>query len=229
MSRSDVSSRRRSSPYASVPTDVGSLGHPRAMAALALAPPLAPPAVTVDLPQALTFEEIYESSFDFVWRNVRRLGVVEAAVDDVVQDVFLVVHRRLADFEGRSSIRTWIFAILFRVVSDWRRTQRRKGGLASLDEIAEHDGWQDEHATCPAGAAERAEAMRLLHALLDQLDDDKRTVFVLVELEQSTAPEIAEMLGIPVNTVYSRLRAARIEFERALARYRSLESERRAT
>lgn len=173
------------------------------------------------------FDEVYEGLFDFVWRSARRLGVAESAVDDVVQEVFLVVHRRLGEFEGRSSVKTWVFAILLRVVSDWRRTQRRKGGLASLDAIAPDGEVHDERARCPAGALEQAQAVRLLHRLLDELDDDKRAVFVLAELEQTTAPEMAEMLGIPLNTVYSRLRAARIEFERALGRHRARESHRR--
>lgn len=188
------------------------------MAAVALAPsPFVAP----------QFEAVYEELFDFVWRSARRLGVAEAAVDDVVQEVFLVVHRRLGGFEGRSSIKTWIFAIALRVVADWRRTQRRKGGLASLDQIAPDGEVLDERACCPAGALEQAEAVRLLHRLLDELDDDKRTVFVLAELEQTTAPEIAEILAIPLNTVYSRLRVARLEFEKALARHRARETHRR--
>lgn len=173
------------------------------------------------------FEAVYEQLFDFVWRSARRLGVAEAAVDDVVQEVFLVVHRRLPEFEGRSSVKTWVFAIVLRVVSDWRRTQRRKGGLASLEQIAPEGDIADERGTCPASALEQAEAVRLLHRLLDELDDDKRTVFVLAELEQTTAPEIAEALSIPLNTVYSRLRAARIEFDKALARHRAREAHRR--
>jgi len=177
--------------------------------------------------QAPRFEEVYDQLFDFVWRSARRLGVADAAVDDVVQETFLVVHRRLPGFEGRSTVKTWVFAIVLRVVSDWRRTQRRKGGLASFDQIAPDGEMQDDRATCPAGALEQAEAVRVLHRLLDELDDDKRTVFVLAELEQTTAPEIADALGIPLNTVYSRLRAARIEFDKALARHRAREAHRR--
>lgn len=173
------------------------------------------------------FEVVYEQLFDFVWRSARRLGVADAGVDDVVQEVFLVVHRRLPEFEGRSTVKTWVFAIVLRVVSDWRRTQRRKGGLSSFDQIAPDGEMLDERATSPEGALEQAEAVRLLHRLLDELDDDKRTVFVLAELEQTTAPEIADALGIPLNTVYSRLRAARIEFEKALARHRAREAHRR--
>lgn len=181
-------------------------------------------AMTSPRPVVPSFEEVYEQCFDFVWRNARRLGVAEAAVDDVVQEVFVVVYRRLADFEGRSSLKTWIFGILLRVVSDWRRSRRRKGGHASLDAIAPDGEMLDEKALCPIGALEQAEAVRLLHRLLAQLDEDKRAVFVLAELEETTAPEIAEALGIPVNTVYSRLRAARLEFDRALARQRAREN-----
>lgn len=165
------------------------------------------------------FEAVYDEWFDFVWRSARRLGVAESSVDDVVQEVFLVVHRRLPDFEGRSSVKTWLFAIVLRVVSDYRRTLRRKGGLSELPEEP-----IDDRSASPAAEAERAQAVRLLHQLLDELDDDKRTVFVLAELEQMSAPEISEIVGCPLNTVYSRLRAAREAFERALSRYRAREA-----
>src|SRR5688500_20226670 len=105
-------------------------------AAEAITPFVAPP-----------FEAVYEQLFDFVWRSARRLGVADAAVDDVVQETFLVVHRRLPGFEGRSTVKTWVFAIVLRVVSDWRRTQRRKGGLASLDQIAPDGEMPDDRAT----------------------------------------------------------------------------------
>ncbi len=166
-------------------------------------------------------EELYDAHFDFVWRSARRMGVPDAAVDDVVQEVFLVVHRRRDDFEGRSSVKTWLFGILLRVVADHRRRHRRKGGLAPLPEglAAEPDR------SCPAEQAARNDKVRLLHALLEQLDEDKRAVFVLAELEQLTAPEIAEALGgIKLNTVYSRLRVARKQFDEALARHRAREA-----
>jgi RNA polymerase sigma-70 factor (ECF subfamily) len=169
-------------------------------------------------PRALALADVYEEHFDFVWRSARRMGVAEGAVDDVVQEVFLVAHRRLDDFEGRSSVRTWLFGILLRVVSDYRRTLRRKGGLAPLTDALPSDG-----SDCPAGGAERREAVRVLHRLLDTLDDDKRAVFVLAELEQMTAPEIADALGVNLNTVYSRLRAARRDFEKALELHRAKE------
>ena len=160
------------------------------------------------------FEAVYEAHFDFVWRVARRLGVPEGSVDDVVQDVFLVVHRRLAEFEGRSALASWLFAITRRVVHDHRRSARRKSDRCQELPAELADGGQPG----PREAAARAEAVRILHGLLDQLADDRREVFVLAELEQMTAPEIAEALEVNVNTVYSRLRAARQDFEQALAR-----------
>lgn len=160
-----------------------------------------------------TFDEVYDEYFDFVWDNVRRLGVHAANVEDTVQNVFLVVHRRLGEFEGRSSLRTWLFGIAYRVVRDHRRTLRRKGGGEVLDdELA-------DHAPGPDARAERAEALQVLLALLDEIDDDRRAVFVMAEVEQMSGREIAEALGIPENTVSSRLRVARQEFEKAVARH----------
>src|SRR5258708_23415591 len=71
-------------------------------------------------------KEIYERYGDFVWRNLRRLGIGEEAADDALQDVFLVVHRRLADFESRSSVKTWLFGIVLRVAQTHLRTARRR-------------------------------------------------------------------------------------------------------
>jgi RNA polymerase sigma-70 factor, ECF subfamily len=175
-----------------------------------------PVAAAASLP---SFEAVYEETFDFVWRNARRLGVAPAQLDDAVQETFVVVHRRLGEFEGRSSLRTWIFGVLVRVAADHRRSARRKsphqrGEAVDPDTLADdHDG--------PHERAARGEGVRLLHRLLDELDDDRRAVFVLAELEQMSAPEIAESLGENINTVYARLRAARQEFEAAAQRERA--------
>lgn len=167
-------------------------------------------------PAALSFEDVYHAHFPFVWRSAKRLGVRDASLDDAVQEVFVVVHRRLADFEGRSSVKTWLFGITVRVVRDHRRSARRRdpGSEVDPDTLRASGGG-------PAECAEKAEAVRLLHALLDELDDERREVFVMSELEQIAMPEIAEALGINVNTAYARLRAARQEFEQALARHRA--------
>jgi len=165
---------------------------------------------------APSFAEVYDECFDFVWRNIRRLGVPEAQVDDAVQEVFVVVHRRLGEFVPRASLRTWVCAIVTRVASDHRRAVRRKSPNA--DPSVDADSLPDERGGDPHDSAVRAEGVRRLHRLLDELGDDKRTVFVLAELEQLSAPQIAEALGQNVNTVYARLRAARREFEELVSR-----------
>jgi RNA polymerase sigma-70 factor, ECF subfamily len=160
------------------------------------------------------FAALYESEFAYVWRNLRRLGVSDAQLDDATQDVFLVVHRRLGDFESRSKIRTWIFGIVLRVASTYRRTAQRRR-TEPLDERVVESTLSTDDLT------ERAEAGRLLRRLLDELDDDRRAVFVLAELEQMTAPEVASALGVNLNTVYSRLRSARRDINAALERLRT--------
>jgi RNA polymerase sigma-70 factor (ECF subfamily) len=168
-----------------------------------------------------TFAQIYDATFSFVWRTVRRLGVEESAVDDVTQEVFVTVYRRLDDFEMRCAPKTWVFGIAMGIVRNYRRGRRRKDAavpiathLASAELVA--DGGAD-----PMEEASRAEAGRIVHGLLEQLDEEKAVVFVMAELEGMTVPEIADLVGINVNTVYSRLRAARKEFDQALSRMRA--------
>ena len=168
-----------------------------------------------------SFEQIYEEYFAFVWRTVRRLGVRERSLDDAAQDVFIVVHRKLSSFEGRSSMKSWIFGIARRVAKDYRRTVERKGHAERLP-----DSMIDAGAESPSDAARRAEAIACLREFLVQLDDDKREAFILAELEQMTAVEIADAVGANVNTVYSRVRAARQEFEKAVVRHHARERSR---
>jgi RNA polymerase sigma-70 factor (ECF subfamily) len=168
----------------------------------------------------LEFEQIYDQNVDFVWRSARRVGVSEDALDDIVQQVFMVVHRRLEEFEGRSSLKTWVFSILLRVVKDHRRSLRRKSPhQLEKQEPIEVDTVADPGSD-PFEALSRAEAAAVIEELLDCLEEDKRVVFVLAELEQMTAPEIAEAPGLEPKVVYSRLRAARTDFERAAAQLR---------
>jgi RNA polymerase sigma-70 factor (ECF subfamily) len=165
----------------------------------------------------IAFDAVYADYFDFVWRSLRRLGVSEGAVDDAVQEVFLVVHRRLAAFEGRSSIKTWIFGIALRVAKDCRRASRRKGPHEPLDDSL------PDPAVRPDDALANAEVVTFVERFLARLDADKRAVFILAELEEMTAPEIADALGVRLNTVYSRIRAVRGAFEEEVARYRRRE------
>jgi RNA polymerase sigma-70 factor (ECF subfamily) len=174
-----------------------------------------------------TFGRIYDEHFRFVWRTLRRLGVPDFEVDDALQDVFLVVHRRLADFEPNAPVRHWLYRITFRIARDHRRSRRRKDPAThGLEPVSDVDAVADAKTKGPAESAERSAAARLIRDILGELDDPKREVFALADLEQMSAPEIAEVLEIPLNTVYSRLRAARRDFEAALERHRRTLGER---
>lgn len=162
--------------------------------------------------------EIYNAHADFVFRNLRRLGVHESLIDDAVQDVFLVVHRRLGDFEARAQVTTWLFGIVLRVAQSYRRSAMRRRARLSDAPSAEVEQIPMTAAESPAETLERREASALLHRLLEELDDDKRAMLVCVELEQLTVPEAAESLGLNLNTAYGRLRAARAAFNEAVAR-----------
>ncbi len=164
------------------------------------------------------FREIYDTHFEFVYRGARRLGVPPRSLDDAAQDVFLVVHRRLADFEGRSSVKTWLYGITRRVAKDYRRrASRKETGLVSADGPLGQTLAADQNS--PDEAAARRQAAQTLEAILAGLDESRREVFVLAEMEQMTAPEIAEALSLNLNTTYSRLRTARAEFEKAVTRH----------
>jgi RNA polymerase sigma-70 factor (ECF subfamily) len=167
------------------------------------------------------FAKLYDSQFPFVWRSARRLGTPPANMDDMVQEIFLVAHRRLPRFEGRSSIKTWLFGIVLNVVRAHRRALCAKHPHALWPNTGADPETLTDTAAGPHELAAKAEAARLVDRLLDALDDDKREVFVLAELEQMSAPDIARAVAIPLNTVYSRLRLARQEFAAAAARHRA--------
>jgi RNA polymerase sigma-70 factor (ECF subfamily) len=162
------------------------------------------------------FEAVYEEHFDLVWRTLRRLGVAPPAVDDALQDVFLVVYRKLGEFEQRSSLRTWLFGITLRVASDYLRRDRRHEQTTALDPDLRDDRAQD-----PLEQRARSEAVQLLYAALAELDPEKRAAFVLAELEEMTTAEVALAVGANINTVASRVRAGRHQFEAALRRLRA--------
>jgi RNA polymerase sigma-70 factor, ECF subfamily len=180
----------------------------------ALAPfSLEPDAVRVAAPD---FVSVYREHFAFVWRSLRRLGVTEHALDDAAQEVFITVHRRLPEFEGRSSIKTWIFGILRNIARHHRRgvARRREG-----DPIPETT--VDPNPVGPLESAARAQAVAALHEFLEGLDDTLRECFILSELEQMTAPEVATATGANLHTVHSRIRTARQQFEQMVSRRRA--------
>jgi len=123
--------------------------------------------------------------------------------------VFLTVHRRLHEFEGRSSLQTWIYAITYRTALNYRRRdQRQRCEELVVEPEADLPG--------PGERLERARAGRFVMQFLDGVSADKRDVFVLSVLEELTAPEVATILGVKLNTVYSRLRLVRADFKLAL-------------
>lgn len=157
------------------------------------------------------FDTLYNEHFDFVWRCLSRLGVDASSVEDAAQDTFVVVHRRLSDLLPGASRKAFLFGIALRVAHGYRRRARRKGAEAlNVEATASHDAG-------PFDRAARAEAARLVENFVSTLDEDKRGVFCLADLEDMSAPEISEALGVKLNTVYSRLRAARERFVAYLA------------
>lgn len=156
--------------------------------------------------------EVFRAHHDFVWRSARRLGCPPASVDDAVQEVFLIAARKLDAIEQPQVIRTWLLRTTINVVRNSRRSEvRRESRHTEAGDLA--------RCYSPDPSEHFAAADELLK-VLECLDEERRAVFVLAVLEQMTAPEIAETLGVKINTVYSRLRSARKRLEGAIAKRR---------
>ena len=172
------------------------------------------------------FRAVYDAHFPFVWRSLRRLGVREADAFDLAQKVFLTAYFKLPEFEGRSRLTTWLFAICQRVASDYRRSAPVRR------EVTTDAAELDRHGTTPEPPGARIEAdqrARTLEAILNKLPDAQRVVFVLFELEGLSGDAIAELLELPVGTVRSRLRLAREQFAREVKRIAAVQHPRSAT
>lgn len=168
----------------------------------------------VEAPDLERVAALYREHHAFVWRVLRRCGVPEADLDDAVQDTFLVLVRRLDDFDGRAAITTWLYAVAVRVASTRRRSHTREDARRRTAGAGVHA----TRAIDPEAELSRVEAAHVLDELLEELDDSKRTVFVLAELEGVRVPEISRILGVNVRTIHSRLRLARERFGAALQR-----------
>lgn len=184
----------------------------------------APPAHAVPLTDSLCIEQVYEAHFQYVWRCLRGLGVSEHALDDAAHDVFIVVQRKLPTFDGsRALLTTWLYEIALRVGRRYRaqmaRDVSRRVSMPSAP-LEEHESspLEPSSGSDVACELEQAERVALARRALDALDADKREAFVLGCVEQRSAPEIAELTSVPLNTVYSRLRAARRLFAAEIAR-----------
>ena len=161
------------------------------------------------------FGDVYRAYGPLVQRALRQLGVDPTQIDDAAQDVFLVLHRRLADYDTGRSLTNWLWGIARGVASTYRRGARRR---QRLHDALPH-GPLPEPRTLDEHVA-RCQANAVLEDFLASLDEDKCAVFVLAEIEGCTGPEIAQRLSVNLNTVYARLRSARQRFDAAVARHR---------
>jgi RNA polymerase sigma-70 factor (ECF subfamily) len=164
---------------------------------------------------SLSVEQVHEQHADFVWRSLQRLGVRDSDLEDALQDVFLVVHRKLDTFDGSARLTTWLYGIALRVAA----AHRRRAHIRREEMTPDLESTQSAGADDPEAALLERESRRRLESVLDSMSLEKRAVFVMFEIEGLTAVEIAEIVGVPVGTVHSRLYAARGEFARAAERW----------
>lgn len=166
----------------------------------------------VPLTPTPTFEDVFRENAPFVWRCLRRLGISDADVDDLCQETFLVIHRKIAGYDPcRGTLRSWIYGICVRKASDHRKLARNRLEQ-TMDQVPELPIDAPQH-----GALERVQALSKLDRALSSIDEDKRNVFVLYEIEGLTLEEISQALGTPLQTIYSRLAGARKAITRALS------------
>jgi RNA polymerase sigma-70 factor, ECF subfamily len=184
---------------------------------------LAPAAPAALATGSLSIQQVYEAHFHYVWRCLRGLGVSEQALDDAAHDVFLVVQRKLESFDGNDArLTTWLYEIAIRVARRYRSQTAKDAQRRVSLVVPQDDDGDAELDVVPCAAVvcelEHTERLALARRALDALDAEKREVFVLGCVEQRSAPEIAELVGVPLNTVYSRLRAARRLFAAEITR-----------
>lgn len=162
---------------------------------------------------ALDVNEVHRAHGAFVWATLQRLGGRPNDLDDLYQETLLVVHRRGGSYDPAAPLRPWLYGVCVRVVAGWRRRAhvRREEPRAAVPEAAVGSTPEDE--------AARRDAQEILLACLDEMDLERRAVFVMFEIDELPCDHIAEMIGVPVGTVYSRLHAARDEFRRIAARW----------
>lgn len=162
----------------------------------------------------LTFIEVYEKAFPAVWGYAAARGLSGADLEDVVQEVFVVVHQRLHTFEGRSSVTTWAVGIAVNVIRSFRRRRATRKLGDDLDQFPELEVNQ----SAPPGQVAAKRDADFLFAVLDGLSDPQREIFTLVELQETSVVDAARILEVNEETLRSRLRAARRHVNAAIAR-----------
>jgi RNA polymerase sigma-70 factor (ECF subfamily) len=185
---------------------------------MALPAPAAPAPVEAGDRHA-RFRALFQRELDYVWTSLRRLGVHARDAEDVAQDVFVHVYRRLDDYDPSRPLRPWLFAFAFRCASDWRRLARHRV------EAQEDPDRRPAGTTAADEVVARTQDRELLLQALEQIDLERRGVLILYELDETPMKDIAEALGIPLFTAYSRLRVARQELTAAVRRIRAQRGE----
>ncbi|HSD86068.1 MAG TPA: RNA polymerase sigma factor [Kofleriaceae bacterium] len=176
---------------------------------------MADPARQHERGPAPDLEVVYQEEFAYVWRTLQRLGIAGNDVEDLVHEVFVVVHRRLADYDPGRPIRPWLFGIAVRIAAKHRRRPRHRVEVLTEVDVAAPDSGADEQLATH-------QARNRLLKLLDVLDLNRRAVLIMSDIDGCPVPEIATALQIPLNTAYSRLRSARQQLAEASRRLRAL-------
>jgi RNA polymerase sigma-70 factor, ECF subfamily len=166
-----------------------------------------------DAARRACFRELFEREFSYVWLSLRRLGVHDRDLEDVAQEVFVRVYRRLDAYDRSLPIRPWLFAFAVRCASDWKRLARNRLELLGTPtaDAESLDPRADDQLV-------RGQDLELLLRVIEHMDIDRRAVVILYELDQVPMKEVAASLGIPLQTAYSRLRVAREELTFAVER-----------
>ena len=169
---------------------------------------------------APNFRELFEAHFSYVWNVLKRLGVAERDLEDSAQQVFMQVHGQLANFDTRRPLRPWLFSFAYNAASNYRSLARHRVELSIVlpEQIDSRPAADEQLIT--------REELELAELALSRVSIERRAVLLLHEIEGHSIPEIAETLGIPLNTAYSRLRLARHEYEQAVRRLRAKQGER---
>lgn len=174
-------------------------------------------------PSEVVFRTLFEAEFPYVCRTLERFGIARRDVPDVAHDVFLVVHAHLAEYDPQRPLRPWLFAFAFRFAAKYRARHANSGVAEELShEIPDEAPGPDEQLASAQARALVIEALRFI-------EENRRAVFILHELDEQPIPDVAMALGIPLNTAYSRLRLARDEFRSAVARLQRSQAHPRTT
>lgn len=169
------------------------------------------PAAKAEYPRVgVDFTAIFRAESSYVWNTLRRLGVQVRDLEDITHEVFLTVHRRLADYDSTRPVRPWLFGIAYRTAARYRDLARHRR------EVFDVPAEPVDHAPGIEEQVMAQERRALLLQALDGLDLDQRAIFVMHEIDGCPMPEVALTLAVPLNTAYSRLRLARGHISGAL-------------